>query len=78
MIGIEVMHVTVRVEQQRVMLIQRLIAVVLMFTDRSCILEVIDSLWFCYKRTAQNGNSHDDKHDSGNDFTADKHSQRVS
>jgi hypothetical protein len=33
MIGIEVMHITVRVEQQRIVLIQRFIAVVLMVTD---------------------------------------------
>jgi hypothetical protein len=70
MIGIEVVHITVRVEQQRIVLIQRFIAIVLMVTDGRCILDVVDSLWFCHKRTAQHGNSHDDKHDSGNDFTA--------
>jgi len=76
MIGIEVMYVTVRVEQQRIVLIQWFIAVVLMVTDGRCILDVVDSLRFCHKRTAQHGNSHDDQYDSGNDFTADKHSQR--
>ena len=37
-------------------------------------MNAVCSLWLCHKRTAQHGNSHDDKHDAGNDFTADKHS----
>lgn len=76
MIGIEVMHATVGVKQQWIVLIQWFIAVVLMFADGCCFLNVVCSLWFYHKRTAQHGNCHDDKHDSGNDFTANKHGQR--
>jgi hypothetical protein len=53
MIGIEVMHATVGVKQQWIVLIQWFIAVVLMVTDGRCFLNAVCSLWLCHKRTAQ-------------------------
>jgi hypothetical protein len=46
MIGIEVMHITVRVEQQRIVLIQWFIAVVLMVTDGRCFLDAVAACGF--------------------------------